>query len=307
MTIAPENVPAVGLEQADTIPLPPELLRQRVHGAPDAESFLSVGQQCAQGIIAGLQRIDRAPDSFAAVLDFGCGCGRVLRWLMPQLGAARVFGSDIDQQALAWCAGNLHGGAFTRNAGLPPIGYAAQSFDLIYAISVFSHLDEDFQFRWLNELRRITKPGGIVLLSLHGSFSMEHLDSTNAAEIKAKGMIFLVSGGWKNVFPDWYQIALHTKEYVLETFARYFDVLDYVPRGMNDVQDLVVLRRRLVHEDRLERELSLEGEISKLRSRITFLEQSIEAKNQHILRLEQLIRAIESGRAMRLLRWVGRS
>src|SRR6187401_2942188 len=119
-------------------------------------------------------------------------------------------------------------------------------------------------------------------------------------------MLFVVSDGWKHTFPDWYQIALHTKEYVLETFGRYFDILDYLPCGMGGVQDLVVLRRRPGLEGGLERELSLEGEISKLRSRITFLEQSIEAKNQHILRLEQLIGAIETGRIMRLLRWAGR-
>jgi len=305
MTIATESVPAGGLVHRANTPLPPESLRHRVHGAADAESFLEVGRQCGQDIVAGLKRIGRAPDAFEAVLDFGCGCGRVLRWLKPEFASARVFGSDIDRQAMAWCAANIVGGSFSVNAGLPPTGYASQSFDLIYAISVFSHLDEDFQFYWLNELRRITKPDGIVLLSIHGSFYLDHLEEAMVAEIKAKGMLFVVSDGWKNIFPDWYQIALHTKEYILDRYARYFDVLDYIPGGMNGAQDLVILRRRPEDEVGLGRELSLEGAMSKLRSRITFLEQSIEIKNQHILRLEQLIRAIEAGRVMRLLRWAG--
>jgi SAM-dependent methyltransferase len=302
MTIATERVPAGGLEHSANTPLPPESLRQRVHGAADIASFLEVGRQCGQDIVAGLERIGRAPDSFDAVLDFGCGCGRVLRWLAPELAPARLFGSDIDRQAVAWCGENLPGIAWSVNAGLPPTGYASQSFDLIYAISVFSHLDEDFQFSWLNELRRITKPDGIVLLSIHGSFYLDNLEEAMVAEIKAKGMLFVVSDGWKNIFPDWYQIALHTKEYVLDKYGRYFDVLEYVPGGMNGVQDLVILRRRPGNEVGLDRELSLEGATSKLRSRLTFLEQSIEIKNQHILRLEQLIRALESGRVMRLLR-----
>ena len=117
-----------------------------MRGAADEQSFLEVGRQCAEDIVAGLKRIGRAPDSFESVLDFGCGCGRVLRWLAPELTPARVFGTDIDRQAVAWCSKNLPGIAFSVNAGLPPTGYAAQSFDLIYAISVFSHLDEDFQF-----------------------------------------------------------------------------------------------------------------------------------------------------------------
>ena len=79
MTIATERVPAGGLAQSANTPLPPESLRHRVHGAADAESFLAVGRQCAQDIVAGLKRIGRASDSFESVLDFGCGCGRVLR------------------------------------------------------------------------------------------------------------------------------------------------------------------------------------------------------------------------------------
>jgi SAM-dependent methyltransferase len=252
--------------------------------------------------VAGLQRIGRSPDSFEAVLDFGCGCGRVLRWLKPEFTSARMFGTDIDRAAVAWCGEHLPGIAWSVNAGLPPIGYAAQSFDLIYAISVFSHLDEDFQFYWLNELRRITKPGGIVLLSIHSSFYLDNLEAAMVAEIKAKGMLFVVSDGWKNIFPDWYQIALHTKEYILDKYARYFDILEYIPGGMNTAQELVVLQRRAEDEIGLVRELSLEAETSKLRSRIAALERSIEVKNQHILRLEQLIRAIEAGRLMRVLR-----
>src|SRR5262249_36022192 len=138
MTIGSERIPTSGLDYVDTIALPPEALRHRVHGAADAESFLEIGRQCAQDIVAALECVGRAPESFEAVLDFGCGCGRVLRWLMPRFGSARLFGSDIDRQALAWCASNLPGGSFTLNAGLPPTGFATQSFDLIYAISVFS-------------------------------------------------------------------------------------------------------------------------------------------------------------------------
>jgi SAM-dependent methyltransferase len=258
LTIAPEHAPADGLAQGMDISLPPEPLRHRVHGAADEQSFLAVGRQCAQDILTALQWIGRAPSSFEAVLDFGCGCGRVLRWLKPEFASARVFGTDIDRQALAWCGKNLPGIAWSVNAGLPPTGYAAESFDLIYAISVFSHLDEDFQFYWLNELRRITKPGGVVLLSIHGSFYQNALDDAMAAELQTNGMLFVVSDGWKKIFPDWYQIALHTKEYVLEAYARYFDVLEYIPGGMNTAQDLVVLRRRAEREVGLERELLLE-------------------------------------------------
>jgi SAM-dependent methyltransferase len=307
MTVATERARAGSIERATSIPLPPPALRDRVHGAADVESFLEVGRQCAQDIVAGLARIGTELGAFESVLDFGCGCGRVLRWLLPELASACVFGTDIDRQAVAWCVANMPGASFSLNAGLPPTGYASRSFDLVYAISVFSHLDEDFQFYWLNELRRITRPHAIVLLSLHGHLTLGNLPQEITAEIEARGMKFVVSGAWQKVFPDWYQIAFHTREYVLEHYGRYFDVLDYIPGGMTGIQDLVVLRRRAGNDVGLDRELALEAGLSKLRAYCGRLERSIETKNRHILRLEQLIKTIESGRVVRLLRMITRS
>jgi hypothetical protein len=48
----------------------------------------------------------------------------------------------------------------------------------------------------------------------------------------------------KGLFPAWYQNTYHSKEYVFENFGKYFQVLDYFPRSMNDFQDVVVLRKR---------------------------------------------------------------
>ncbi len=47
----------------------------------------------------------------------------------------------------------------------------------------------------------------------------------------------------KGMFPEWYQNAYHTKEYVLDRYSRYFDVLHYIPRGMSRRQDVVVLQK----------------------------------------------------------------
>jgi SAM-dependent methyltransferase len=302
MTTAIERMLAGGLEHTANTPLPPESLRQRVHGAADAESFLAVGQQCAKDIVAALDRVGRGSDSFAAVLDFGCGCGRVLRWLMPKFAMARVFGTDIDRQAVGWCHKHIAGGAFILNAGLPPSGFASNSFDLIYAISVFSHLNEEYQFHWLNELRRMTRPGGVVLVSLHGSHYMDKLSPDILTHIENQGMIFIVSDGWKGVLPHWYQSAFHSEAYVLKQYARYFDVLAYIPGGINGVQDAVVLQRRTNDEPLLEQEIRSYSGVRQLHARIRSLEHLIDIKNEHIAGLETTIERLQSRRGMRLVR-----
>jgi hypothetical protein len=114
----------------------------------------------------------------------------------------------------------------------------------VYAISVFTHLDEDRQFLWLEELERITRPAGVVLLTVHGEHAREALSAEDAAAVERDGFRFVFSDNMRGIFPDWYQNAFHTKEYVLERYAARFDVAGYVPRGMNGHQDVVILRRR---------------------------------------------------------------
>ena len=150
-----------------------------------------------------------------------------MKSLAPQ---AQFAGTDIDIKAIEWCRQHLDFATFSLSKESPPIDYAADSFDFIYVISVFTHLDEDYQFRWLEELRRIAKPGGVLLLTLHGPKNGQRFFFERSYE--------------KGLFPAWYQNTYHSKEYVFENFGKYFQVLDYFPHSMNDSQDVVVLRKR---------------------------------------------------------------
>jgi len=165
------------------------------------------------------------------ILDFGCGCGRTLMHLEGLAPSAHFYGMDIDTKAIEWCNQNLKFGTFNISNETPPIEHASEMFDLIFAISVFTHLNEDYQFRWLEELQRIAQPGAILLLTVDSSFVGE------------QGFVFKKSYE-KGLFPAWYQNASHSKAYVLANFSRFFEVLEYLPRGMNNHQDVVVLQKR---------------------------------------------------------------
>ena len=211
--------------------LPPPKLRYLVSASPDAEHFIAVGQRCAADIQSALQKVGRELNSFPRILDFGCGCARTLIHIKDLAPGAQFDGADIDSRAIEWCKQNLNFARFSLSKETPPIEYAPDTFDLIYAISVFTHLDEDYQFRWLKELRRIAKPGAVLLLTV---------DSSRADE---SGFVFQRSYE-EGLFPAWYQNAFHSKEYVLENFGKYFDVLGYFPRTLNDLQDIVVLQKQ---------------------------------------------------------------
>ena len=231
------------IEQTGLAAVPPTSLRYRVHGSPSMDGFLKVGKRCSEDIEAALGKVGRNLDSFGDILDFGCGCGRTLIWFADRSRSARWYGTDIDAEAVSWCRDNLDFAEFGVNGPFPPLEYASGAFDLVYAISVFTHLDEGYQFRWLEELKRITRPGGIVLLTVSGRRVWRGLPEEHVADIKKKGFKFVASNTAKGIFPEWYQNAYHTKEYVLDRYSEYFDVLNYIPRGMSNRQDVVVLQR----------------------------------------------------------------
>lgn len=237
----------------DGRPIPPADLMFRVSGGIDPGPFLQSGRESVEDFAAVLASLGRTYADFDHMLDFGCGCGRVLRWLVADR-PTHISGTDIDAPAVQWVLENMPGVDARTNEGLPPLEFADQTFDLVIGYSIFSHLDETYQDRWLSELRRVTKPGAIVLLTVQGAFnwaySVEHplkavpeLEDMKA-ELHAKGFLF-----WKNTtndghFPEFYQSTWHRRTYVEAHWRAYFDVLDVREAAGRPTQDIVVLQRR---------------------------------------------------------------
>jgi ubiquinone/menaquinone biosynthesis C-methylase UbiE len=99
-----------------------------------------------------------------------------------------LFGSDIDAEAIRWLNENCQSwGRFSANSASPPLPFASENFDLIYSISVFTHLPEEMQNSWLAELHRIAKPGNFVLATIHGQKLYSKLNASNRKEFLRKG------------------------------------------------------------------------------------------------------------------------
>jgi ubiquinone/menaquinone biosynthesis C-methylase UbiE len=155
----------------EALPLPPLRLQRQVgavgvfHEVPLI--FL------ARMNVAGLRPTDD-------VLDIGCGCGRVARYLCDYLeDSARYEGFDVLANGIAWCRENitpvhpnfaftttpLRNTAFSPNPALPDAAafrfpYDDDSFDFACAQSVFTHLAPDTAENYLRETARVLRPGG---------------------------------------------------------------------------------------------------------------------------------------------------
>jgi SAM-dependent methyltransferase len=228
-------------------PVPPPKLRFRVHGNLNQASYLKVGQTVAEDVRKLCEIADRDFDSFNDILDFGSGCGRVIQNLAVRPGQRTMYATDIDPDLVKWGKNNLNEIRWSNNGHQPPLPFSDGAFDLIYGISVFTHLDEDFQRKWLSELQRVAGPGATLILTVHGKHAAGTLDRSYQDEIRERGFLFITgpTGKFKlDELPDFYQATFHTKEYIYKEWSTYFDMVDYVERGINNHQDAVLLRKR---------------------------------------------------------------
>ncbi|HEY4413549.1 MAG TPA: class I SAM-dependent methyltransferase, partial [Gaiellaceae bacterium] len=232
---------AVAIRPARTLrvdgpPLPPRRLMVRVAGTADAEWFLRSGRAAYDAIAASVPL-----DEVESVLDFGCGCGRVLRYWSGRAGT--VAGSDRDAGAVDWCRVHLPFATVARNGLAPPLAYGNESFDLVYALSVFTHLTEELQTAWRDELHRVLRPGGRLLVTTHGRAYLPRLESEERMRFERGELVVR----WSDLAGTNLCSAYHPERYVRETLAQGFDVSTIEPEGArgNPTQDLIVLRRPL--------------------------------------------------------------
>jgi ubiquinone/menaquinone biosynthesis C-methylase UbiE len=111
--------------------------------------------ECIQNVV---RRHGLAFNRFGKVLDFGCGCGRIMRQWQDLTGSKR-YGVDSNPRLVEWWRRSLTFGQFEVNISAAPLDFADSTFDFIYSISVFTHLSETNQHFWMGELIRVLKPG----------------------------------------------------------------------------------------------------------------------------------------------------
>ncbi len=238
-----------------TLELPNPDLTLRATGPVAPGWFWKSGRWSIQCINALLSLIGKSFADFPRALDFGCGCGRMLLHLQDIRERVELHGVDIDADAIAWAQQHIPWASCAVNQGLPPLDFPDEHFDLVFNHSVFTHLDERYQDAWLIELERITKPGGMLVLSVSGNAPFAEMErswrdadadpSPLRETLRTNGFLFIRGDGLANgPFPDFYHTAFHTPWYVFERWGSIFDIKAYAVRGDLDFQDLLLLRRR---------------------------------------------------------------
>ena len=255
---APSAAPHPGQPTLVSTKLPPVGLRERVSGTRDAAEFDRSGRRTVDEWRRALASSGWGLETFSRVIDFGCGCGRAMRFLPDELAPGHsLVGLDTDAEAVAWLAAAMPGATVRTLDPLPPVPLADASADLVLSHSVFTHLPEDVQFRWLEELHRLLGPGGILVTSIHGGKAfakfLRSLAGTPSEPMMANVKHAMDRQGFfhrvgrseaERSYPQYYGAAFHDISYIARVWTRWFDVLAWYPTFALDLQDVVVMRAR---------------------------------------------------------------
>jgi SAM-dependent methyltransferase len=242
-------------------PIPPRELREIVSDH-ELEVFLWTGYLDADLILALYG--EHGPDQVRPrILDFGCGCGRITRFLNELGDRCEVHAADANVRHAAWCAENLPRVRTVHNALAPPLPYAAESFELVYTVSVLTHLNAAGGARWLAELERILAPGGLLVVTTHGPGAVEIIRDSpthqgmfamTAAEAQEildgfaeRPFAFRPYAGAAleaaNAGPEYGNSFVHPSHIEGQWTRGRLELLRILPGGLRGWQDVVVLRR----------------------------------------------------------------
>lgn len=208
----------------------------RVGGNDDPDAYETVGARSARRLMDTVLMWSARP--LQDVLDWGCGPGRVASHILSSCPGVALRGCDVDAEAIAWCNANLAAGSFDVSSLYPPLLYPGESFDAVLACSVMTHLNRRDQRKWLRELSRVLRPGGVLAASVHGRAAAEGFGITEVASIDDHylniGLNGIVPGGY-------YRDVVQTEEYTRAAWSECFEVVAYEEAAL-ELHDLVTCR-----------------------------------------------------------------
>lgn len=157
------------------------------------------------------------------VLDWGCGVAKIVRHIPNLINNAMVFGTDINQKMIDWDSQNITSVTFSRIEYFPPTHFDNNQFNLIFGISVFTHIEMKFQIEWLAEICRIIAPNGVFLFTTHGIKYEVNLSEKEKKELNTKGALTINYKQKGHRMMSSYNKYQNFKILV----EKYFEVLEY--------------------------------------------------------------------------------
>jgi len=226
------------------LPIPPDRLLTSWND--DVPTWLATGREHAAVIKDAVARHGGSFAQGGRALEWGCAAGRVLRHFAPEAQRAEVWGIDVHESAVRWSRANLSPPfLFATVTQLPHLPFSDAAFNVVWGVSVMTHI-EHLEDMWLLELRRILRPGGLLLLTIHDEATLDHIAEHGAAgalglpghleEARRREVCVVRGADWRFCY------TFFKRSWVEREWGRWFEVLEHREMAVG-FQALVVMAK----------------------------------------------------------------
>jgi 2-polyprenyl-3-methyl-5-hydroxy-6-metoxy-1,4-benzoquinol methylase len=211
-----------------------------------AQIYFTNGRISAERVknIAAIYFVDRygVLERRLKLLDFASGYGCMSRHVQNVMPNAEVSACDIHQAACDFHREHLKINA-ERSALEPSLLKASADYDIVVALSFFSHLPKRTFVPWLQKLGEFIKPNGILIFTTNGIDA--HRDFNPEVKVGWDGYGSMKDSEQFDIPLDYYLHAITYPEFVLNAIRRThgFQLVMQFRSIWWTIQDAYVLRR----------------------------------------------------------------
>lgn len=173
--------------------------------------YLSDGWRTMSETLQLLERIDRPLMKVSNILEFASGFGRFTRHLAHAL-PGKVTCSDVLPGSVDFAREQFGVEAFESSFDPEEIRFP-ERYDVVFVLSLFTHLPVPAWNAWLRVLGGAVAPGGVLLFSVHSEeLAREELGVT----LNEEGYCFLPHSESPSLDPEKYGTTLTTRQLVVD-------------------------------------------------------------------------------------------
>jgi ubiquinone/menaquinone biosynthesis C-methylase UbiE len=224
----------------------------KLYGESDADHFAS-GRYDQQHVVAAVEGLGRKVSNMRRILEFGCSNSRILRWFLPLVDSrTELWGVDIDAKRIAWSqqtfAPHINYAVTTE---IPHLPFRDDYFDLVYAGSIFTHIDMTYM-SWFLEISRVLSEDGLAWISIHDELTVQLMADTPPGKNRFIDKMRAVTRFDEFRTRNWDWIGVGTgldrniffrRDWLVAKLAPVFEVIDVKERTFAGYQTALLLRR----------------------------------------------------------------
>lgn len=199
----------------------------------------------------------------SVAVDFGSGWGRYTRFMLKHVHPDNLYGFEVNSSMVEHCRKAFGMANFLKVGSMPPSPLRSGMVDLVFGYSVFSHLAPHCADAWIAEFARITRPGGLVLMTTQGRSFIDFCEGIRRSGDCSNAWFLSLANSFINTeqclkdydsgqflhaghgqYGGTYGESLIPRAYIERTWSKDFELVDFIDDRSILPQALFVLKRR---------------------------------------------------------------